>query len=259
MLALADWSDDNGKCYPSMSAIAKKIRLSKSQTQRVVHGLIDDGYLKVTANALGGSPTQTRNYRIVLDRLTGSAHATGRVDAAEGSHPCGGRGSAHATGRVDAAEGSHPCGGRGSAHATQTVSEPSTNRQHTDGAKKPRRVSSPSAPNDEPGGFAECWAAYPKRHGQNNRSQALKAYQARIKAGVSHADILAGVKRYAVYCQSEGITATKYVKHAATFFGPDHHFADTWSAAPDAAANDLGTPDFMAAAMRTNKEAAHVD
>lgn len=114
MLALADWADDNGNCYPSMSAIAKKIRLSKSQAQRVVHGLIDDGYLKVTANALGGSPTQTRNYRIALDRLTGSAYATG---------------SAGATGRTSAAEGSHPCGGRGSAHATQTISEPSENRQ----------------------------------------------------------------------------------------------------------------------------------
>lgn len=99
MLALADWSDDNGRCYPSMSAIAKKVRLSKSQAQRVVHGLIDDGYLKVTANALGGAPTQTRNYRIALDRLRDSTHA---------------------------AEGSHPCGGRGGTHATQTVSEPST-------------------------------------------------------------------------------------------------------------------------------------
>lgn len=94
-----------------MSAISRKVRLSKSQAQRVVHGLIEGGYLKVTANALGGSPTQTRNYRIVLDRLTGSAHATGSVDA---------------TGRTHAVEGSHPCGGRGSAHATQTVSEPST-------------------------------------------------------------------------------------------------------------------------------------
>lgn len=111
----------------------------------------------------------------------------------------------------------------------------------------------------EPEGFAECWSAYPMRIGTNNRAQALRAYQARIKAGVSNADILAGVKRYAVYCQSEGITATRYVKQAATFFGPDHHFADTWSAAPDAASNDLGTPEFMTAAMRTNKEAAHVD
>ena len=126
MLALADWADDNGNCYPSMSAIAKKIRLSKSQAQRVVHGLIDDGYLKVTANALGGAPTQTRNYRIALDRLTGSAHATGSIDA---------------TGRMDAAEGSHPCGGRGSAHATQTVSEPSLTVNTREQAPAPQMAS----------------------------------------------------------------------------------------------------------------------
>lgn len=119
LLALADWSDDGGRCYPSITAIARKTRLSRSQAQRVVHKLISDGFLVVTANALGGSPMQTRNYRIVLDRLTGSACATptGRTDAT---------GSMHATGRTGAQEGSHPCGERGRTHATQTVSEPST-------------------------------------------------------------------------------------------------------------------------------------
>lgn len=110
MLALADWSDDNGKCYPAISSIARKTRLSRSQAQRIIHKLIDDGFVVVTANALGGDPKQTRHYRIVLSRLTGSTHATGSVDA---------------TGSTHAAEGSHPCVNRGSAHATQTVIEPS--------------------------------------------------------------------------------------------------------------------------------------
>lgn len=129
LLALADWSDDNGRCYPSMSAIARKTRLSRSQAQRVVHRLIIDGYLLVTANALGGSPTQTRNYRIALDRLTGRMDATptGRTDAT---------GSTGATGRTDAAEGSHGRGGRGGAHATQTVSEPSTTVNRVRGKRK---------------------------------------------------------------------------------------------------------------------------
>ncbi len=110
MLALADWSDDAGKCYPAISSIAEKTRLSRSQAQRNVHKLIEGGFLVVTANALGGSPAQTRHYRIVLSRLTGSTHATGSVDA---------------TGRTHAAEGSHACANRGSTHATQTVIEPS--------------------------------------------------------------------------------------------------------------------------------------
>lgn len=121
MLALADWSDDNGKCYPAISSIAKKTRLSRSQAQRVVHQLIDGGFLVVTANALGGSPAQTRHYRIVLERLTGSTHATGSIDA---------------TGRTHAQEGSHPCANRGSTHATQTVIEPSITVRYISRRKK---------------------------------------------------------------------------------------------------------------------------
>ncbi len=109
LLALADWSDDLGRCYPSMSSIARKTRLSRSQAQRVVHRLIDEGFIAVTANALGGSPTQSRHYRISLSRLTSSIHATGSIDA---------------TGSTHAQEGSHPCADRGSTHATQTVIEP---------------------------------------------------------------------------------------------------------------------------------------
>ncbi len=99
LLAMADYADDRGICWPGMGAIAKKICLSKSQAQRVVHNLIDEGVLSVTGNHEGGYfKKMTRRYQINLDRLTGSA---------------------------DAAEGSHPCGERGSTHATQTIIEPS--------------------------------------------------------------------------------------------------------------------------------------
>jgi len=110
LLALADWADDDGRCFPSMQRIADKMRLSKSQAQRAVHRLIDSGFVQVVGNEFGGPPGATRQYRIVLSALTGRTDATG---------------SAHATGRTDAVEGLHPCGGTGSAHATQTVIEPS--------------------------------------------------------------------------------------------------------------------------------------
>lgn len=124
LLALADWSDDDGRCFPSVASIARKTRLSKSQAQRVVHGLIDSGVVQVEGNETGGAPGATRRYRILVDRLTGSAGATGSAhDTRRGRISA--TGSAGATGRTDAADGSHPCGETGSTHATQTVIEPS--------------------------------------------------------------------------------------------------------------------------------------
>lgn len=118
LLAMADWSDDNGRCWPSIASISKKTRLSRSQAQRTVHRLIDTGFVGVTGNETGGAPGSTRQYRIRLDRLTGSIGATptGRMDAT---------GSAGATGSTHAQEGSHGCTETGSTHATQTVIEPS--------------------------------------------------------------------------------------------------------------------------------------
>lgn len=118
LIALADWCDDSGNCWPSIATIAKRLRLSRSQAQRTVHRLIETGYLAVTGNETGGAPGSTRQYRINLSKLTGSTHATptGSTDAT---------GSVHATGRTDAQDGSHGCGETGSTHATQTVSEPS--------------------------------------------------------------------------------------------------------------------------------------
>jgi hypothetical protein len=131
LLALADWSDDQGNCWPSMDAIAGKLRLSRSQAQRVVHRLIDGGFLRVTGNEAGGAPGMTRRYQINLHAMTRRTDATptGRADAT---------GSASATGRTDAQDGSHGCAERGRADATQTVSEPSVNRQIKTRAKKPR-------------------------------------------------------------------------------------------------------------------------
>lgn len=131
LLALADWSDDTGTCWPSMDSIARKLRLSRSQAQRVVHRLIDDGFVAVTGNEDGGRPGATRRYQINLGAMTGCADAapTGRTGAT---------GSADATGRMGAQDGPHGCAERGRMDATQTISEPSVNRQIKTRAKKQR-------------------------------------------------------------------------------------------------------------------------
>ena len=162
LLALADWADDAGRCWPAMSAIGDKCRLSRSQALRVAHKLIDDGFLIVEGNDHGGAPGSTRRYRIAIERLTGSAHATG---------------SAGATGSVDATRRVAPMHKTGSAHATQTVSEPSVNRQqvHADAclplhSETEQADSEPSTP-DAP--IAELVALYHEHMPANPRVKVL--------------------------------------------------------------------------------------
>ncbi|HGG5994878.1 TPA: replication protein [Salmonella enterica subsp. diarizonae serovar 61:r:z53] len=76
--------------------------------------------------------------------------------------------------------------------------------------------------------FEAAWQAYPKRAGGNSKSAAWKHWKARLKDGVKPETMLSGVKRYAAYCQTTGNTGTQYVKQAATFFGPDRHFEESW-------------------------------
>jgi|GEM_PF-454462 len=81
MLALADWCDDaGGNLFPSIAAVAEKMRCSESQARRVLHGLIAQGWLAVVANAAGGAPGSTRQYRINLSKLT-NVTTTARADA----------------------------------------------------------------------------------------------------------------------------------------------------------------------------------
>ncbi|HFI5643920.1 TPA: hypothetical protein ACGQVP_004927 [Raoultella planticola] len=78
--------------------------------------------------------------------------------------------------------------------------------------------------------FETAWDAYPKRAGGNSKAGAFKAWKARLKDGVEPGDMLAGVKRYAAYVRATGSVGTQFVKQAATFFGPDRHFDESWQA-----------------------------
>ena len=121
MLALADWCDDRGEnLYPSIPTVAKKIRASESQARRLVHGLIDQGWVSVIGNEFGGSPGSSRQYRLNLAKLTetGSVSATPRIDATPRT---GATSSTHATPRMDARDGSHGCAKTGRMGARQTV------------------------------------------------------------------------------------------------------------------------------------------
>ena len=78
--------------------------------------------------------------------------------------------------------------------------------------------------------FERIKNAYPKRAGSQPWKRAISAANARIKDGADFEDIIAGVERYAAYCQATDKTNTELVMHAATFLGPDEHFRNEWTA-----------------------------
>lgn len=143
LLALADWSDDDGFCFPAVSSIAKKIRLKERQAQRVVHKLIADGVVRVIGNEFGGAPGTSRKYRLITNALTGVLHDTGVLGD---------------TGVAQDVDGCHPRRITGVAHDTLTVIEPSLT------------VSSNRALR-----FDEFWRTYPncKRKGSKAKCQSV--------------------------------------------------------------------------------------
>ena len=94
-----------------------------------------------------------------------------------------------------------------------------------------RDTSAASAANEYPIDFERAWKKYPKREGGNPKPRALKAWRARVKAGADPAEIEAGVERYAAHLQAKGKLGTEFVMQAATFFGPDEHWKQTYETA----------------------------
>lgn len=84
--------------------------------------------------------------------------------------------------------------------------------------KNNRKEQPPSAPFETE--FNKLWESYPRKL---EKKKALKAYTARRRGGSSHDDLLTATKNYAEACKGKD---QKYIKHAATFLGPDEPWRD---------------------------------
>lgn len=124
MLALADWcNDQGGSLHPSINAIARKINVSESQARRIVHGFIKDGYLEVIGNHDGGNPGQSRQYRLIVEKL-----ATPSMDATR-TPSTSATPSADATPSMDARLPLAPMRETPSTHDTLTIKNQIQNHQ----------------------------------------------------------------------------------------------------------------------------------
>ena len=73
---------------------------------------------------------------------------------------------------------------------------------------------------------------YPKLSGNNPKSKAIRALNARLKEGCNYDEIIRGVQRYAEFIETEGNSGTKFVMQTATFLGPDKNYLNDWRPSP---------------------------
>lgn len=87
-------------------------------------------------------------------------------------------------------------------------------------------IPKPAKRNDYPQEFEDVWALYPTDR-QGTKRTAFKAWKANVGRGVDPNEILLGLRRYLAHAAATG-KETRYLYLAATFFGPDEHFATKW-------------------------------
>ena len=62
LLALADWANDDGVCWPSLPKVADKARVSKGAVSHIIHRLANDGF--ITIHETGSGRGHTSRYSI---------------------------------------------------------------------------------------------------------------------------------------------------------------------------------------------------
>lgn len=220
LLKLADNASDLRECWPSYQHIADQCEISKRSVMNHIEALCECGLIKKelrTGPKGNSSNVYQLNLRSAGDSPGGSANRSlpGATDSLPGAGDSPG-GSAGAAPRIS--------------HSFEPVNEPVNEPIKHTGASAIASAPTRSAKQDYSPEFEKAWQAYPKRAGGNSKAAAFKAWNARLKDGVKPEVMLAGVKRYAAFARATGSAGTQYVKQAASFFGPDRHFEESWQA-----------------------------
>ncbi|EFI7716308.1 helix-turn-helix domain-containing protein [Escherichia coli] len=252
MARLADYSNDDGVCYPGVETICRQLGLGESTVRTAISELEADGWLTRHSRRKGNRNTSNL-YHLNADRLEQLAR-TERDKVAELKKqrrlsalrdPSESEPSESEPSKSDPSESE--CSGvfDPSDSGKKTVltlqnldpdprglkHDPQVNSKHDPqdiGASADASAPARSARQEYSPEFEQAWQEYPKRAGGNSKSAAFKAWKARLREGIKPETMLDGVRRYAAWVRATGNTGTQFVKQAATFFGPDRHFEDYW-------------------------------
>ncbi len=249
MARLADYSNDDGVCYPSVETICRQLGLGESTVRTAIAELESAGWLRRESRRKGNRNTSNL-YHLNADRLEALARiekdkvaALKQQRRANSFHPSDSDPSKYEPSDSGCSNGFHPSDSdKNGVFTRQNLTpDPQVNSKHDPqvnskqesqdiGACGKVHSENRSSKENYSNEFEKAWQAYPKRAGGNSKAAAWKAWKARIKDGVNTEAMLAGVNRYAGYVRATGSAGTQYVKQAATFFGPDRHFEEPWQA-----------------------------
>ncbi|ENF6040759.1 helix-turn-helix domain-containing protein [Citrobacter amalonaticus] len=247
MARLADYSNDDGVCYPSVETICRQLGLGESTVRTAIAELESAGWLRRESRRKGNRNTSNL-YHLNADRLEALARIEKDKVAAlkqqrrtNGFHPSDSDTSKSEPSDSGCSDGFHPSDSDKNGVFTRqnltpdpqvnSKNDPQVNSKQESqdiGARGKAPSENRSSKENYSNEFEQAWQAYPKRAGGNSKSAAWKAWKARIKDGVTTEAMLAGVSRYAGYVRATGSEGTQFVKQAATFFGPDRHFEEAW-------------------------------
>lgn len=66
LLALADWADDWGYCYPSHETMARKIRSGERNVYYLLRRLEESGEIRIVNRGRGGRTSETSIYQVIV-------------------------------------------------------------------------------------------------------------------------------------------------------------------------------------------------
>lgn len=112
---------------------------------------------------------------------------------------------------------------------TVTITETVTDCYQNGNISLPKQSPQKTTPKDNTKDsdlFETLWAEYPKRLGGNNKQDAIKQYNARLKQGNTHEQMLIGVINYSKEMVKLKNINTPFIKQASAFLGKSLHFMD---------------------------------
>lgn len=166
------------------------------------------------------------------------------------------------TGKIEKKRAAGKLGGRPKSLQNNDVGKASGSENGKQNESEPKAATAtatitPKVPRGtEPEGFAEFWAAYPKRDGDNPRKTALRAYATAVRQGADPPQILRAVRAHASDLAAKGKLGTEFVPQASTWLNQARF--ERFATASASAGREASGPDTFLASLSEDDWRGHV-